>query len=107
MVKIADEHNWDAICRRAGGRRRYNAQRRFNAEMRQLEVAQLIDRYGLLERGVQKRIADELGVSEATISRDVAHLLHMSSIRRAFDVAQFEKELMARLLELSPNQTTR
>jgi hypothetical protein len=64
-----------AVYRRAGGRRRYNALRRDLAAFRRLQVADLLNEWGLV-RGVQRRIAETLGVSEATISRDVAHLLH-------------------------------
>jgi len=78
MDKFVDSYEWDEICRRAGGRRRYNARRKLIAEMRRFKVAQLVKEYGLYERGVQKRIADELGVSEATISRDIALLCKLA-----------------------------
>ncbi len=64
---------WESICRRAGGRRRYNARRRWAAEMRLFEVARLLNEveYG---RGYQTRIAKLLGVSRGTICRDIARL---------------------------------
>ncbi len=65
---------WDEVCRRASGRRRYNADRKLQAQMRRLEVASLMQRWGG-GHGVQARIARHLGVSEATISRDVRALL--------------------------------
>jgi len=59
--------------RRAGGRRHYNAIRQFQAEWRRSQVAKLLleqgDKYG-----VQADLARKLGVSEATVSRDIAAL---------------------------------
>jgi predicted DNA-binding transcriptional regulator YafY len=62
--------DWEAVCRRASGRRHYNAMRRFRADLRLAQVAQLMTAWGF-EHGVQRRIAVSLGVSEATISRDM------------------------------------
>jgi hypothetical protein len=62
--------SFDQICRRAGGRRRYNYQREAAKEARRKEVERLLNEYGQKVPGVQARIARELGVSEATISRD-------------------------------------
>jgi hypothetical protein len=59
--------------RRAGGRRAYNALRRIDVEIRRMKVLKLLRRYGF-RHGIQARIAHELGVSEATISRDIAAL---------------------------------
>jgi len=66
---------WEQICRRAGGRRAYNAQRRFAAAYRTKEVAELL-RDGLHQAEVARR----LGVSKATICRDVAKL-HAMALR--------------------------
>jgi hypothetical protein len=63
------------VCRRAGGRRAYNALRRDLALFRRADVMRLLRKYGH-ERGVQARIAVLLGVSEATISRDVKATLY-------------------------------
>lgn len=56
--------------------------RRLSADLRRIEVARLLLAYdvgsptgGLYSRGVQRRIARELDVSEATISRDM-RVLH-------------------------------
>jgi len=38
---------------------------------RQADVVVLLEKYGGFQHGVQARIARELGVSEATISRDI------------------------------------
>lgn len=64
---------FDEVCRRAGGRRRYNAGRTHAANERRAGVAKLLVKYGRNKRGTRARIARELGVSEATISRDIAH----------------------------------
>ena len=64
---------FDEICRRAAGRRRYNAQRQTNAFWRARRVKEWLLSLGE-SKGAQKRVARELGVSEATISRDVQRL---------------------------------
>jgi predicted DNA-binding transcriptional regulator YafY len=66
--------SWDEVCRRAAGRARYHAMRRAQRVLRRRKVLRLLRRYGCCH-GVQARIARELGVSEATVSRDVAALL--------------------------------
>lgn len=57
--------------RRAGGRRRYNLKRQDEARTRRDEVSRLLDLYGSKRRGTRARIARELGVSRATVTRDV------------------------------------
>jgi len=64
------------VCHRAGGRRAYNALRRDLAGFRRLDVARLLLKYGCCKRGVQARIARELSVSQATVSRDVQKTLY-------------------------------
>ena len=64
---------WEAICRRAGGRRRYNQVRQWAADMRLHEVAKLLNEVEH-SRGYQTRIAKRLGVHRATVSRDLARL---------------------------------
>ena len=66
--------SWDEVCRRKAGRDRYNSVRRVQRADRRHRVLKLLSRYGM-DRGVQARIARELGVSRVTISRDVAALL--------------------------------
>lgn len=70
MSKIRVPQSAQEAYRRAGGRRRYHAQRRREAEARRARVAELVMRWGWMQ-GTQARIARELGVSEATISRDM------------------------------------
>ncbi|MBW4639789.1 MAG: hypothetical protein KME05_16445 [Gloeocapsa sp. UFS-A4-WI-NPMV-4B04] len=71
--------NWSAstdihtVCRRAGGRRSYNAHRQFQASWRRVQVVSFLRQWGF-KHGVQRQIASALGVSEATISRDLAVL---------------------------------
>lgn len=57
------------------GRRRYNAGRQLDAKIRRLDVLTLIYELGGFRRGVQAEIASILGVSEATISRDIKAIL--------------------------------
>jgi DNA-binding CsgD family transcriptional regulator len=71
-MQLSDVH------RRAGGRRRYNHQRRLAATERRREVV------ALLRRGLSQRaIATQLGVSEATISRDCTWLGTIADLVRA------------------------
>jgi hypothetical protein len=65
----------EQIFKRAGGRRRYNMRRQDAARARRTEVLRLLKLYGSHKRGVRARIARELGVSAATISRDVRDIL--------------------------------
>lgn len=67
------------ICRRASGRRAYNARRSLERERRLVRVTELLLRMGGAHRiggryGVQAQIARLLGVSESTISRDLQAL---------------------------------
>lgn len=66
--------SWDAICRRAGGRRKYNRMRQIQAECRLTQVVRLLAEFGFCH-GYQTRIAEKLGVSRSTICRDIARLL--------------------------------
>jgi hypothetical protein len=80
MEKMAwsDYVSDEVASRRAGGRRRYHALRRDQATMRRGQVVRLVRVYGL-QRGVQARIAKELGASQATVSRDIKWLLFEQS----------------------------
>jgi hypothetical protein len=61
--------DWDSICRRAGGRRRYNAMRKQLKHQRRVEV--LLRTTGKRHLwGIQAALAEVLGVSRATICRD-------------------------------------
>jgi|SRR5215213_4133647 len=73
MSKIRAPKSAEEAYRRAGGRRRYHAQRRREAEERRARVAELVVQWGWVQ-GTQARIARELGVSEATVSRDMRRI---------------------------------
>jgi hypothetical protein len=66
---------------RAGGRRHHNGTRQARAQLRRAEVARLLATLGL-RHGTQAVIARRLGVSEATISRDLTALFRGSRPRR-------------------------
>lgn len=70
----------EVVQRRAAGRNQYNSLRRFRRDRRRIEVAKLLCKYGVGRRGVQTRIADELGVSLPTIHRDVHALLEPTTL---------------------------
>ncbi len=66
----ANSHlTWDEVCRRAGGRRRYNKLQQDRVWERLTKVEDLRLTYGT-GYGIQSRIACELGVSCSTICRD-------------------------------------
>jgi hypothetical protein len=66
---------FDEVCRRAGGRRKYNRQRHANAEMRRLLLLVDLDRRGFFfPEGQIARWAVEHQVSTATIYRDLRRL---------------------------------
>src|SRR5688500_17808012 len=81
--------NWSAhtsfseVQRRAGGRSRYNDRRRVAAALRRIQVMELLQSETILTRGTQARLARAVGVSEATLSRDVKALLYSGSICRS------------------------
>ena|SRR5258706_15815223 len=58
--------NFNEICLRAGGRRRYNRQRRLAAASRRRQVLGLLVEAELTQRA----IAAQLGVHESQVSRD-------------------------------------
>jgi hypothetical protein len=62
--------DWNSVCARAVGRKRYNEERKRWAGERQDEVFKLLLAYGWNRWGVVKRIAGELGVHKSTITRD-------------------------------------
>lgn len=65
--------SWEIVCKRAAGRKGYNWARGNVAFYRRCRIAhRLLDLP--LRRGVQRVLAAEFGVSEATISRDLASL---------------------------------
>lgn len=65
--------DWSAVCKRASGRRSYNRHRQFQAAWRRVQIVNFLRQWGF-KHGVQRQIASALGVSESTISRDLAVL---------------------------------
>ncbi len=65
----------DEVARRAAGRRHYNCWRQHVAFYRRMEISRRLTVQGAFRRGYQARLARELGVSRATICRDVRELL--------------------------------
>jgi len=65
----------DTVRRRAAGRSHYNTWRRDVAAVRQGEVVKLLMEQPL-RYGRQRELAKQLGVSEATISRDIRAVLY-------------------------------
>ena len=64
--------DFESVCRRAAGRRRYNAKRRAEARERYKIVVEAIMPTNGRKRGSQAQLARALGVSRSTICRDVA-----------------------------------
>jgi transcriptional antiterminator len=76
------------VHRRAGGRRRHNAQRRMRAETRRRLLVARLPWTLELPRGLAAQLARELNVSPATISRDlrrVSRPLSDEETRALFD----------------------
>jgi hypothetical protein len=71
--------DWETVCRRNAGRRRYNATRTVRRALRRRQVLRLLLKYGGLygpkSRGIQTRIARQLGVNRSTICRDIWAIL--------------------------------
>jgi hypothetical protein len=63
--------NFDLVCKRAAGRRRYNAQRQAEARERFKIVIEAILPPESRKRGTQAQLARALGVHPSTICRDV------------------------------------
>ena len=61
----------DSVCKRAAGRRRYNAKRQAEARDRFKIVLEAILPPEGRKRGTQAQLARDLGVHPATICRDV------------------------------------
>jgi hypothetical protein len=74
--------SWDEVCKRNAGRRHYNSVRSFRRAFRRKQVADLLCRYGMIDRGVCARIARELGVHRSVITRDVQSLLTTANTAR-------------------------
>lgn len=67
--------------RRAGGRRHYNQTRQIRAIFRRDALLELLAQSGMFRYGARAAAARALGVSQATISRDVAAILRAWNAR--------------------------
>ncbi len=67
------QQDFAAICRRAGGRRRYNKQRQIAAAWRRLLLLNHLQQYGY-QRGTLAAFARSMGVHRSTITRDLQAL---------------------------------
>jgi transcriptional antiterminator len=65
---------WEQICKRAGGRRKYNRYRQANAFWRRLEIDLYLQCYGY-EPGILAELARYYQVHRSTITRDVQRIL--------------------------------
>src|SRR5262245_41740684 len=61
----------DTAARRAGGRRRYNAERKAHAVARRRLLLEKLPTVVDLPRGIVRKLARELGVAPSTICRDL------------------------------------
>jgi predicted RNA-binding Zn-ribbon protein involved in translation (DUF1610 family) len=77
--------DWEGICKRNAGRRRYNSVRKLRAMFRRNDVATVAARHGLMfyQHGAQARIARELKVSRSTVCRDVAAIMAEARAKHA------------------------
>jgi hypothetical protein len=70
-------YNWSAptdfatVCRRAKARCHYNAVRKFRAMHRRVRLLEILEQYPRGVEPYQQELAERLGVSQATISRDL------------------------------------
>jgi len=74
MPKVWKPKTFKGICKRAGGRRRYNAQRQGVRDQRQLLVMEVLLESHWQSYGLGKILAKHLDVDAATISRDIRYL---------------------------------
>jgi hypothetical protein len=70
-------YNWSAptdfatVCKRARGRCHINAVRKFRAAERRSRLLEILEQYPRGVEPFQQELADRLGVSQSTISRDL------------------------------------
>jgi hypothetical protein len=63
--------NWETVCKRNAGRRRYNGRRTNRKRWRRLQILERLQAEPAAW-GFQAALAREFGVSRATICRDLA-----------------------------------
>jgi hypothetical protein len=80
-VDWSAETSWGRVCRRASGRRRYNKWRAFVALYRQTKLLEMLGEHDWpFKHGAQAAMARHLGVSEATISRDLKSMFKSHAV---------------------------
>ena len=84
MAKAQTPRSFDEACRRAGGRRRYNAARRLAMHNRRREILRLMKTPVGQGYGAGKRLAQLLGVSVQTISRGMKECERMRALYPPF-----------------------
>jgi DeoR/GlpR family transcriptional regulator of sugar metabolism len=96
--------SFDEAIKRAAGRRRYNYTRRIKAELRRAELIEFVfEENGAY--GLQAQAARRFGVSESTISRDMAAI--MKGSRRCPHCGRYvmtEDDLSEALIESSEKE---
>ncbi len=70
----------ETVCKRAAGRRRYNARRGMQKLVRRMQILNLLSERSLFDHGLRTRLARELGLSVSTISRDLKALFYTHAI---------------------------
>lgn len=89
-AKWSEKTDFDLVCKRASGRRRYNAKRQAEAKKRYKQVQSVIWSPDGRKRGTQAELARAFGVHRSTICRDVAKWK-----RFLFEVMRRYRSLMA------------
>lgn len=86
--------------KRASGRRAYNASRFYAAATRRHTLAKMLGGYAPI-RGELASVAQRLGVSKATASRDVAQLRRLGLLQERMTFARLMRQYrdVARLLD--------
>src|SRR5438552_1651316 len=73
---------WDAVCRRAGGRRKYNSARKAHKQWRRAQILARIAGQRQDTWGLQAALAEALGVPRSTVSRRLAALRSLVKLAR-------------------------
>src|SRR5258705_5173292 len=74
MAKIWNPKTFKGVCKRAAGRRRYNAERQRKRDNRQLVIMGILVKLNWPDYGIGQILAEALSVNAATISRDLKYI---------------------------------
>jgi hypothetical protein len=67
---------WAEVVARSGGRARYNSNRKLRAKLRRLAIVRRLRHVGdIHQRGLQRRLAEELGVVASVICEDLKQIM--------------------------------